>query len=182
MFGLMLLGIVGLWVVATFLIARWAGKQLPDRPWREAARVALFPLVFVMPIFDEIITLPQMWALCKGADGYEYASGMDEEKAKGRTVYSKRQGDRQLFLFPTVNVHAYRDVLVDARTGEAILEGRVAKPNSSLFAFPDAGGGRHTWVLRGCPKERDQVLWERTRHLLHEKLKLTIVDSALTTH
>ncbi len=70
MFGLMLLGIIGLWIPVTILIALWIGKQLPDKPWREAAQVALFPLVFGIPILDEIIAWPQLRALCGGADGY----------------------------------------------------------------------------------------------------------------
>ena len=69
MFGLMLLGIVVVWVLVTIPIARWLGKKLPDKPWRKAAQIALFPLVFVVPIFDEIIAWPQMQLLCAGADG-----------------------------------------------------------------------------------------------------------------
>ena len=178
MFGLMLLGIVVVWVLVTIPIARWLGKKLPDKPWRKAAQVALFPLIFVVPIFDEIIAWPQMKVLCQDGDDYRYSDGMTEENAKNRTVFLQRRDDRQVHLFPTINVRTYRDVVVDARTGETILEGRVVEPLSSVFAFPDAGGGRHTWLLRGCPQERDQALQERTRSLLNEKLKLKIIDSS----
>lgn len=175
MFGLMLLGIVVLWVLVTILIARWLGKKLPDKPWRKAAQIALFPLVFVVPIFDEIIAWPQMQMLCAGADGYQYAQGMTQEKAAERTVYG-RKIDETKILFPFVWVNYGHSDLVDVNTNELILTARGANPTQSLFAFPDAGGGRHTWLLGSCPKERDQALAERTRLLVHEILKLKIVE------
>ena len=175
MFGLMLFAIVGGWICASIAIAFWIGKQLPNRPWRAAARIVLFPIVFFIPVLDEIIAWPQMWALCKEADGYEYAQGMTQEKAQGRTVY-KRTWNQTDILLSRVKVSIYRGEVVDATSNELILISRAVKPVESLFAFRDAGGGRHTWLLRECPPEREESRFAKNNRLTGEILKLKFVE------
>ena len=174
MFGLMLLGIVVVGVLVTIPIARWLGKKLPDKPWRKAAQVALFPLVFAVPVLDEIIAWPQLQMLCAGADGYQYAQGMTQEKAVGRQAY-RRRWDELRFLFPAVQVRYFRNEIIDFSTSEVILEAHAVEPVSSLFAAPSASGSRNPWLLRECPPRTS--VWEKNRVLIDVTLKLKIVSA-----
>ena len=177
MFGLMLLGIVVVWVLVTIPIARWLGKKLPDKPWRKAAQIALFPLVFAVPVLDEIIAWPQLRALCDGAGIYSYPPGMTQEKAMGRAVYNTYRNDLE-FLFPLVSVRRIRDELVDLGTGETILTSHAVEPESSMLALPTASGTRATWILRRCPPPTST--WEKNRLLTDEVLKLKKVEPPKT--
>ncbi len=100
---------------------------------------------------------------------------MTQEKAAGRTVYRQRSDETKI-LFPFVSVDYGRTELRDVSTDQLILTAHSAKPTQSLFAFPDAGGGRHSWILNRCPRERDQAVAERSRFLVNEVLKLKIVE------
>lgn len=174
MFGLILFGILGVWACLSVTISYWLGGFVSSTYWRIAARIALVPFVFFAPVADEIVAWPEMRELCKGTDNYQFAHGMDEKSAYGRTVYYTSGPSEIRTLVSGPRVRYERFDYVDSTTRQPVLSYFTVEPIGSMFAFPDAGGGRHTWILRGCGfSPRDSVESRNARKaFFSERLKL----------
>ena len=172
MIGLMFFGAVALWFVTVVAIAFGIVRLLPDHPRWLIVKIALVLLVFFVPIADEIIAWPQMQELCKGNGRFIFGPEMNEQKALGRTVYYryKSQEERRK-LFPDVEVLYSLHDYVDTRTGEIILRFHSVKPTYSMFAYPDAGGTRNTWILSECWSAKVNTLPDESN------LRLNVVKS-----
>lgn len=172
--GLMLFGAVGIWMALSVAIGSWLGGFVSAWYWRLVARVALVPLVFFAPVADEIIAWPKMQELCRGTDKYHFATGVNEQSAYGRTVYY-RNGYREIrTLVAGPRVRIERGDYLDVTTKQPILSYYTVEPLSSMFAFPDAGGSRNTWILKSCGfSARDSVQIKEARNsFFRERLKL----------
>ena len=171
MSGLMLFGSLSIWLLFSVAIATWIVSLISMRSRRVYAKLILIPMLFLAPITDEVIAWPQLERLCKGTGRFEFGPGIDEQKAQGRTVYYRYKAAEEFRkLFPGVEVrYSYHDY-VDARTGEVVLRFHSVMPIRSWFAFPDAGGSRHPWLLSEC--------WSAKVNSLPDErsLRLNLVD------
>lgn len=179
MSGIFLIIFLLVWGAIALLIANFIGKKLLKRITKDtegrttskgaSITLVLSVMVFFAPIADEIIAYPTYSKMCQGAGEFQFSSGMDEKKVFGREVYSLRV-EEYIMLFPnrqtlskaelqsranenkTSGVVAIKtiDKKIDNKTGEEILSIKKVKPISSMFAFPDASGGRNTWILKEC--------------------------------
>lgn len=132
------------------LVLRTAGG-MRHRPARIGARFALFSLLFVAPLGDELLAWPQLRRLCTGEGRFEYGPGMDEQAAFGRTVYYRPSAAEETqTVFPGIPVRLSFHDYVDAHSGDVVLRFRSVLPLGSMFAYPDAKGVRHPWLLREC--------------------------------
>lgn len=92
MTGILLLGVVAIWLIAILSIARWVVCRLFSSPGvKLLSFVMLVPVLLLMPLTDELIGAFQFGALCK-----KYAvQVIDERHAMGRrVVYVPRGPDR----------------------------------------------------------------------------------------
>lgn len=148
--GLLFFGSIGLW----WLIALYLGIKLPKWSNLKTGWSFLFvPLVFFLPVWDEVIALPQMWFLCRKFDGYHYkfAVGMDEKTAAGRTVYF----DEKSFpvdIFPsTIDAEKGDYRYIDVDTGETIFSSYSYSVHRGWLGIPAGSSGRAmTLFLHGC--------------------------------
>ena len=66
MTGILLLGVVAIWLVVVLLIARWVARRLFSSPgFKLFSFVVLVPMLLLMPLADELIGAFQFDALCK---------------------------------------------------------------------------------------------------------------------
>jgi len=151
MIGLMFLGVLIAWSA----IALALGIKLPQwlgvkrfRPW---ASVLLVPMIFFAPVADEIIAYPQMQALCKEVRGFQFAPGMDAQKAYGRTVYYQQPTSR-LDIFPsTVSVERMEMRYVDVTTQETVFHAIDYGVTRGWLGVPaGSSGDKMAVLLKGC--------------------------------
>jgi hypothetical protein len=150
MIGLMFLGAL----IAWGLFAFWLGKNIPvwfKFKYPNIVTVVLVPVIFLLPVADEVIAYPQMQALCSNLQPLDYAAGMNAEKAFGRTVYYRDIKTPILLSPSTVKAYRHDGVYFDAKTEEQILSYHGYTPTSSWLAVPNgSSGGEMTLILRNC--------------------------------
>jgi hypothetical protein len=150
MIGLMFFGAL----IAWGLFAFWLSKNIPvwfKFKYPTIAAVVLVPLLFLLPVADELIAYPQMQALCASLKPYEFAAGMDEKKAFGRTVYHKRVTAQEVIWPKTVKVTRIFSTYVDATTKEPILIESWLVPSRGMLGISNgSSGGKMTALLNQC--------------------------------
>ena len=67
MFGLIALVLILVWLFASIALARWIGRRVPHGGIRFLVTVLLAPILFTLPLADEIIGKVQFDRLCEGA-------------------------------------------------------------------------------------------------------------------
>lgn len=65
MTGLLLLAVVGLWIWACVAITKAAMRRVSSERWRWIVGLALFSVLLILPVLDEIVGGFQFRALCK---------------------------------------------------------------------------------------------------------------------
>ena len=175
MFGLILSGLVSIWLALSMVIAAWLGKFLPKKPWRIPLIVLIFFGVFLLPVADELIAWPAMNRLCAQVAQYEY----DERLARGRTVRSTVSvGSREtITLFPGIDVLKLRADKLDANTGERVFSWYQITTNGGKIGVPSSSGERYPVIL---PQKCSVVGGYAERAKLFRDLKITeaIADEA----
>lgn len=151
MSGLFFLSILGIWLLIAVLVGTKIPKWLGATRYRRALSVLLIPLIFLAPVADEIVAYPQMLALCKHDKLYELATGMNEKKAYGRTVYYVQKKEL-ISLWPsTVKVSRLDMAYVDAQTNETVLARIGFRAAQGMLGLPAGSSGDKTTVLlSGC--------------------------------
>lgn len=192
MSGLILMGFLSLWAGVAIVIARLFTFKLKPSPYRPLIKILASMAIFVLPLTDELIAWPRLHAMCESAGKYQYAPDMNEKKAFGREVYSVSQHEYWM-LFPTVQKLAMQQELdelrqkklgsvlidkvitnyLDSETEEVVLFRYFVAPLSSSFSFPDASGGRNTWLLKKCGYA-NRLEYEKDKAFFTETLKLRI--------
>lgn len=116
MAGLLFLMVVGLWVWAAVVLARWMSRRfLSQRPWRRYASIGLFMLILPLPVVDEIIGGFQFRALCE--EGAKLK--IDEKRILGKDVKLVVTPKDSPELIPHTAIpifhyhYSYRDVYTD---------------------------------------------------------------------
>jgi hypothetical protein len=131
MIGLLGLAILALWVAASVWIARRIARAIPmkasGRPW---AAAALFVVVFLLPVGDELAARPYFATLCrKGA-----VLRINAEKVKGRSLIltiDPSHAPVQGTPIPVFHSHyEYRD----KQTGELLAEYELYSAQGGVLA------------------------------------------------
>ena len=145
MFGLMLFGAIIVWITLSVAVAIWLGNKISSRTWRIATKVLLTPLIFFVPVADEIIAWPEMKALCDKASNYEY----DEKTARGRIVSRKISiGSREnITLFPNIKIVIERYDHVDNKSGERVVSWYQITTHGGKMGIPSSSGEQYPLIL-----------------------------------
>ncbi len=151
MIGLLFFGAIALWALIALVIGvklpEWLRIQRYRLPWT----VVCVVLVFFAPVADEVIAWPQMQVMCKKVQGLTLASGIDVQKATGRTVYSSGRTTITTLWPSSVKVLRRDYSYVDSTTKEAILEGVWFEPMRGMLGIPNgSSGGQMTVLLDKC--------------------------------
>ena len=84
MSGLLLLGVIGIWIVIVMSVAIWLGNRLRSRGMRfDVVFVATAVVLLPLPVADELISAPQFRRLCDEGTKLKF----DPEKIRGRTMF-----------------------------------------------------------------------------------------------
>ena len=83
MAGLILFFILGVWLLVTALVAWLITKIIKNKLIRYSSMVLIIPVLFLLPVIDEILSRNHFFDLCKQQAVLKY----DEKKLKNSTVY-----------------------------------------------------------------------------------------------
>jgi hypothetical protein len=159
MIGLLVLGALVVWFFIARGIARWLGRALPIkanvRPWASAA---LFVIVFLSPVADELVARPYFMALCRQDEVLK----MDAHAVRGRRVSVAVDPANQLVTRVPIEIVRSHVAFRDATTGAVLAEydmyqgagGRLAR-FLSLTSTPGITGRFF------CSPEEDSSLAEQ---------------------
>ena len=83
MSGLLLLGVIGIWVVIVIFTVRWLAHRLKPSAVNIIFVVMVTVVMLVLPVADELISAPQFYKLCEEGTKLKF----DPEKIRGRTIF-----------------------------------------------------------------------------------------------
>ncbi|WP_460488827.1 hypothetical protein [Curvibacter fontanus] len=151
MIGILFFGAIAIWAWVALALGSKLPRWLGITRYRTAFGFVFALLVFVTPVADEIIAYPQLKALCSDLPSLDFAEGMNEQKAFGRTVYY-RDMYTSISVFPSsVRVDRHDGIYFDARTNEPVLAYHGYTPRKAFLSVPNgSSGGFMTLILRGC--------------------------------
>lgn len=151
MIGLLFFGVLILWAI----IAITLGLKLPK--WLRIQRftmlwiIVISVLIFFAPVADEIIAWSQMNKLCKSVTGFQFAAGVDEKVAYGRTVYYEQSTQRFVIFPSSVSVIQAEYRYVDATTKQVIFFEYDYEAKYAWLGIPaGSSGNKMTALLKGC--------------------------------
>jgi hypothetical protein len=170
MIGLMFFGAIGLW----FVFAIYLGRKLPTWLKLKPAWSWLFvPLVFLMPVIDEVIALPQAYALCKRAeDAFWY-----DPSAKGKTRMKEGAYLRNERIKVGLNIVAHVEEygIKLAQTGAVVAKWTTVRFSPGFLNFPAGSSGGSMPLLLPwepeCPSRLTQ--WPKI-DAMKKELQLTV--------
>ena len=82
MTGIFLLAVAGFWIWASAQLTRLLLRQVRSRTWQRVIAPAVFVVLLLFPVADELVARPQFNALCEK----NAVLNIDAAKAKGRSV------------------------------------------------------------------------------------------------
>src|SRR5438128_63908 len=115
MSGLLLLGVIALWVAAVRWLARKLATFLPDKPWRRFVQGGLAVLLIPLPLVDEIVAASKFQSLCKEKS----AVIVDVPNPRGRTVWFDA-GERTQMTLGGIRIVEARSNYIDPKSHELI--------------------------------------------------------------
>ena len=167
MIGLMFFGAIGLWI----FIAVVLGLKLPKWFKLKPAWSWLFvPLVLFAPVMDEVIALPQAYALCKQAEeAFWYDPSVEGGVLKHYADYSREE--KTIGLNIKARVEQSSSVLKG--TGRPVIKTMDIGFSSGFLHFPAGSSGNSMALILpdSCPSR----LWSVNRY--QEVLKLLDLTS-----
>ncbi len=83
MSGLFLLGVIGIWVAIVIFVVKWLARHFKPGVVRNIAVAITSAVMFVLPVADELISIPQFHRLCEEGTRLKF----DPEKIRGRTIF-----------------------------------------------------------------------------------------------
>ena len=153
MFALILFGAIAFWMFLTLILANWIGNFLPQTPWRIGAKFLLIPIIFIAPLADEIISIPEMKSLCEQKKAPIVGKDIGERTDAGLIARSKIETE-YITLSTGIRILLKRHDYIDVNSKNLVLrEYYEVRPIKSLIAYPDAGGSRNLWILKKCDLE-----------------------------
>ncbi|MEO8384987.1 MAG: hypothetical protein ABI583_07090 [Betaproteobacteria bacterium] len=118
MSGLLLLGVLGIWIAIVILLARWLGNLAKSRGLRFDVVFVITALVLLpLPVADELITAPQFSKLCEEGTKLKF----DPEKIRGRTVYFVAENPPPSLSIGLLHGYSLHWRYLDAATKEELI-------------------------------------------------------------
>lgn len=148
MIGVSFLLVIVLWTMTAYYL----GTRLPR--WAKFKHRVLWtwvlvPVLFFLPVADEIIAWPQLKMLCKSVESVEY----DPQTATGKTV-SKNPPiiDKETkTLFPGIQVLVQQGAYVAPTTEIPVVKWKWIEPQAGFLKFPaGSSGGSMPLLLADC--------------------------------
>lgn len=136
MIGLIFFGAIGLWI----LVAIYLGRKLPTWLKVNPKWSWLFvPLVFFAPVMDEVIAIPQAYALCKQAEeAFWYdPTAKGKIRMKGGTYLR----DEKLTVGLNIVAHVQEYGIKLAETGAIAAKWSEVRFSSGFLKFPAGSSG-----------------------------------------
>ncbi len=151
MIGLLLFGAIGLWL----MIALYLGCELPKWFGLNMAWAILFvPLVFFAPAIDEVIAIPQAYALCTQAEeAFWYDSSVKGGVLKYYDEYSR--DEQTIGLNIKVKIENSSSVLIDAQ--RPVIKTMSVDFSAGFLNFPAGSGGNSMALI--LPDQCPSRLW-----------------------
>jgi len=139
MIGLLFLAVIGLWGVIAVTLAIKIPTWLGVKRYRLGFSLVLAPLVFLLPVGDEVIAYPQLKAMCESVKNVEY----DPRTAIGQTVskYSSIISSETKILFPGIQVRIEQRALVTPVFEVPIVKWGAIEPRAGFLHFPAGSSG-----------------------------------------
>ena len=128
MAGLILLGVIGLWIWGVFKFSRWVGRQVVGGRWRWPITALVFAALLPLPVIDEIVGGVQFRKLCRERAVLK----VDQEKIRGRTV-REQYAQSDLATGP-ISVLQSDHRFVDVSTGEELASYLWLRARGGLLA------------------------------------------------
>ncbi len=116
MAGLLLFSVLGCIIWGLYRLVKKIGDGFPYPHWRWLVKIALFTLLALLPIADELIAKYQFAALCK-ANGIR---SVDLSKARGKRVYQAATNER-VFNAALLPASEYDQQYIDVVTDEVLI-------------------------------------------------------------
>lgn len=107
--GLVLLGVIAVWIILALFITKFALRSIKSRPIKVLSAALIFAVLLVAPLGDELVGKYQFETLCK-----KYAVQIiDEQHAMNRRVFFERRSGDQYAKNTAVRIridpYVYRD-------------------------------------------------------------------------
>ncbi|MGY0195975.1 hypothetical protein ACWA7J_12985 [Leptothrix sp. BB-4] len=167
MIGLLFFGAIGLWL----MIALYLGCELPKWFGLNIAWAILFvPLVFFVPVIDEVIAIPQAYALCKQAEeAFWYDSSV---KGGVLTYYDEYSRDEQTVGF-NIRVRVEKASSVLSGTRRPVIRRMRLFFSAGFLGSPAGSSGTSMPLL--LPESCPGAVWSFPKY--QEALKLLELTS-----
>lgn len=116
MAGLIVLGVIGLWIWGVFKFSRWIGGKFRGGRWRWPIATLVFAVLLPLPVIDELIADRQIESLCRE----NAVMKINESKIKGLRVTYAAEPLNQRVPGIAVPLTFTRGVLRDTETNELL--------------------------------------------------------------
>ena len=83
MSGLLLFGVIGIWIAFVVFVAKWLAGRFKPGAVRNIVVALATALMLALPVADELISAPQFHRLCEEGTKLKF----DPEKIRGRTIF-----------------------------------------------------------------------------------------------
>lgn len=156
MIGLLFYGAILLWLFFAIFMALKLPNWLNITRHLNAWSIAFGVLIFMLPVWDEVIAYPQIKYLCREGGDYKFVSPMNAEKAQGRQIYSASREGAVWGIFPsTVEIKRHEQWYRDAVTKEDILYRFGISVKHGWLHVPAGSSGNFMPLLsKGCTFKR----------------------------
>lgn len=112
------LAVIGLWLLASTLIAKRILRGWREQPWRLAAAPLVFLILVVGPVTDEIIGGFQFRALCR--ENAVFRLGV--EKPEGRVTRYVANPENEVIAKSPLKIYHSKAKYIDIRSDEVVVE------------------------------------------------------------
>ena len=154
MTGILLFGVAFAWLIAVLILTRWVTRRFKSAIAKVVCSLALFPIVLVAPLADELVGKQQFESLCK-----KYAvQEIDEQHAMNRRVVSELRREDRFAEGTAVEIRIDPHVYRDAETNQVLVSYHTLHAKGGWFIRTLGISETNSPLLfrRGCaPKDQD---------------------------
>lgn len=124
MTGLLLISVALIWLGACIWLTSNIARRLPDKWWRPTMSVLVFGLLLILPLIDELISMPQFETQCR-----EKANLIiDKPSGQKRTAWFG-DGERTQISIGLLNATVHRLQYVEPTSGELVYHYSTITPD-----------------------------------------------------
>ena len=128
MSGLLLLGVLGIWLVIVIFTVKWLIHRLKPSAFNIIFVVMVTIVMLVLPVADELISAPLFYKLCEEGTKLKF----DPEKIRGRTIFLAENPQPRITV-GLLNGYYIPWEYADAVTKEKLITSKSYHVNGGLF-------------------------------------------------